>query len=96
MTLRRNYEALDFDVSYLDGGDGWVAGPTEWDFRVSANAINEWILGMARAKSADAGWVSSIPNAPTSLDACEWHEDERKLVGIIPEERNVFCRNLAN
>lgn len=96
MTLRRNYEALDFDVSYLDGGDGWVAGPTEWDFRVSANAINEWILGMARAKSADAGWVSSIPNAPTNLDACEWHEDERKLVGIIPEERNVFCRNLAN
>lgn len=100
VTFRRNYENLEFDVSYIDGGDGMVPGPTEWDIRVSAkvpaDAINEWISGMTQTNSADTSWVSSIPNAPNQLDAFQWYEDGRKLVGISPEERIVLYRNLAN
>jgi len=100
VTFRRNYEDLQFDVSYIDGGDGRVPGPTEWDIRVSAkvpaDAISQWISGMTKTESADTSWVSSIPRAPINLDAFQWYEDGRKLVGINSEERIVLYRHLAN
>ena len=100
VTFRRNYEDLQFDVSYVDGGDGRVPGPTEWDIRVSAkvpaDALNQWISGMMKTASADTSWVASIPHSPSNLDAFQWYEDGRKLVGISPEERIVLYRNLAN
>jgi len=100
VTFRRNYEVLEFDISYNDGGGGMVPGPTEWDIRVSAKVpadeINEWFAGMTLTKSADTSWVPSIPNAPANLDAFEWYEDGRKLVGISPDDRIVLYRNFAN
>ncbi len=100
VNFRRNYEELEFDVSYIDGGDGRVPGPTEWDIRVLAKVpaddIDEWISGMKQTTSPDSSWVSSIPNAPTNLDAFKWYQDGRKLVGSRPDDRIVLYRNLAN
>ena len=99
VTFRRNYESLEFAISYIDGEDDMVPRPTEWDIRVSAKvpegAIDAWISEMTQTKAADTSWVSSIPNAPNRLDAFQWYEDGRKLVGISPEARMVLYRNLA-
>ena len=50
VTFRRNYEELDFDISFIDGGDGRVPGPTEWDVRVRAKVpstdLADWVSGM--------------------------------------------------
>jgi len=100
VTFRRNYEELEFDIFYIDGGDGRMPGPTEWDIRVLAKVpaddIDQWISGMAQTKSADTSWVSSIPNAPAKLDAFQWYEDGGRLVGRSPEDRILLYRNLAN
>jgi len=100
VNFRRNYEELEFDVTFIDGGDGRVPGPTEWDIRVSAKVpaddINDWISGMTQTKSADTSWVSSIPNAPIKLDAFQWYEDGRRLVGSSVADCIVLYRNFAN
>jgi hypothetical protein len=100
VNFRRNYEDLEFKVSYLDGGHGRVPGPTEWDIRVAAKVppgdIKEWFAGMMPAKSPDTSWVPSIPKAPANLDAFQWYEDGHRLVGISPDDRIVLYRNLAN
>lgn len=99
LTFRRHYEELEFDVTYMDGGDGMVPGPTEWDIRVfakvPADELGEWSAGMAPTTPDDTSWVSSIPNAPTKLDAFQWHQDGRILVGSNPEDRIILYRNLA-
>ena len=99
VNFRRTYEELEFDVNYTDGGDGMLPSPTEWDIRVFAKVpaveIDDWIAGMTKTETADISWVSSIPRAPTNLDAFQWYEDGRRLVGISPEEHIVLYRNIA-
>ena len=100
VTFRRNYEELDFDISFIDGGDGRVPGPTEWDVRVRAKVpstdLADWVSGMTMTNSADKDWVSSIPHAPIELDAFQWYDGDGRLVGISPDERIVLYRNLSN
>ena len=100
VTFRRDYEEIEFDVLYVDGGDGRVPGPTEWDVRLLAKVpeggLGEWISGMAQMASPDTSWVASIPNAPANLDGFQWYQDGRRLVGVSPEERMVLYRNFAN
>jgi len=69
VNFRRSYEQLEFDISYIDGGDGGFSSPTEWDIRILAKVptanIKDWISGMTKKKkTVDTSWVSSIPCQP--------------------------------
>ena len=100
MNFRRSYDDLEFDISYLDGGDGRVPGPTEWDVRILAKvrkeSLEEWVSGLPSTKAPDASWVSSIPNAPPKLDSFQWYSDGIRFVGINREDRLVLYRNQKN
>ena len=100
VNFRRSYDDLEFDISYLDGGDGRVPGPTEWDVRILAKVrkelLEEWVSGLPSTKAPDASWVSSIPNAPTKLDSFQWYSDGIRFVGINREDRLVLYRNQKN
>jgi hypothetical protein len=95
--FRRTYEELDFDITYTDGGDGWLPSPTEWDIRIAAKVpadeIDDWIAGLGAAQDVDAKWVSGIPKAPTRLDDFEWVTDGDRLVGFDRKQRVVAYRN---
>lgn len=100
VNFRRTYDDLEFDISYLDGGDGRVPGPTEWDVRILAKvrkeSLEEWVSGLPSTKTPDVSWVSSIPNAPPKLDSFQWYSDESRFVGINREDRLVLYRNHKN
>lgn len=100
VNFRRSYDDLEFDISYLDGGDGRVPGPTEWDVRILAKvrkeSLEEWVSGLPSTKAPDVSWVSSIPNAPTKLDSFQWYSDGSRFVGINREDRMVLYRNQKN
>ena len=99
VTFRRAYDDLDFRIEFRDGGDGRMAGPSEWNVRVSAVVptieIEQWSDGFAPATEPDLTWVSEIPGGPTDLDAFDWYEDGRRIVGIDSVGRRVLYRNLA-
>ena len=100
VTFRRSYEELEFDISFVDGGEGRVPGPSEWDIRllarIPADEIDEWISGLAATESVDASWVSSIPNAPPVLDGFQWYEDGSRVVGFNPSSLTLIYRSQAN
>jgi len=90
VSFRRHYDDLDFHISYMDGGDGMLPGPTEWDIRVFAKvpkeSLDEWFSGMALTQTPDLSWVSSIPKAPSNLSSFQWYADGRRIVGISRDE----------
>lgn len=100
VNFRRHYDELEFDVSYLDGGGGMVPGPTEWDVRILAKvpeeSLDEWTAGLASTAAPEASWVSSIPNAPATLDSFQWYAEGSRIVGISRGNRSVLYRNHTN
>lgn len=100
VSFRRLYDDLDFDISYIDGGDGMVPGPSEWDVRIFAKvpkeSLDDWTSGMASAQAPDLSWVSSIPNAPSKLTSFQWYADGTRVVGISREDRFALYRNHTN
>ncbi|TAE75405.1 MAG: hypothetical protein EAZ65_08060 [Verrucomicrobia bacterium] len=97
VSFRRIYEDLSFDISYLDGGNGIVPGPTEWDIRLLAKvpqaSLDEWVSGLASTPAPDLAWVFTIPGAPSKLASFEWYSDDARAVGISREHRLVLYRN---
>jgi hypothetical protein len=100
VNFRRPYKDLEFDISYLDGGGGMVPGPTEWDVRILAKvpeeSLDEWTAGLASTAAPEASWVSSIPNAPATLDSFQWYAEGSRIVGISRGDRFVLYRNHTN
>lgn len=45
--FRRNYETLDFDLTYQNNGAGMVPGPSDWDYRIVTRfpeaELHQWI-----------------------------------------------------
>lgn len=97
VTFRRHYDALNFAISYLEGGDGLIPGPTEWDVRLFAlvpkESLDDWTSGLVSTQDSDLSWVSSIPNAPPKLNSFQWFSDGSRVVGINHEDRLVLYRN---
>ena len=100
VSFRRCYDELDFAIRYIDGGDGMVPGPTEWDVRilakVPAESLDEWVSGMELIQTSDVSWVSSIPNAPTMMASIEWYSGGGRIVGISRGNRQVLYRSHGN
>jgi len=97
VTFRRTYDTLEFDIHFLDGGNGRLPGPTEWDIRIFAKVpveeLPEWINGLNESSTRDVDWVSAIPAAPENLDGFQWYGDAKKRVGINEEEGTVLYRS---
>lgn len=100
VSFRRRYDELDFAIRYIDGGDGMVPGPTEWDVRILAKvpmeSLDEWASGMVSTQIPDVSWVSSIPNAPIEMASFEWYSGEGRIVGISRGNRLVLYRSRGN
>lgn len=98
--FRRRYDELDFAIRYIDGGDGMVPGPTEWDVRMLAKvpveSLDEWVSGMVPTQTSDVSWVSSIPNAPSEMASFEWYSGGGRIVGISRGNRLVLYRSCRN
>ena len=77
-----------------------VPGPTEWAVRIMAKvpeeSLGEWTAGMGSTEAPDVSWVSSIPNAPVTLDSFQWYAEGSRIVGISRGERSVLYRNHTN
>lgn len=99
VAFRRSYDDLEFRIEFRDGGDGRMAGPSEWNIRVFAVVptaeIESWTVGLAPAARPDLAWVAEIPGGPADLDAFAWFEDGGRVVGIDRGGRRVLYRNLA-
>lgn len=95
--FRRSYEALEFHITYTDGGKGRLPSPTEWDIRIAAKVpadeIDHWTAGLKTAQGVATDWVSDIPKAPTKLDAFEWFTDGQRFVSVNRKERILVYRN---
>ena len=100
VSFRRRYDELDFAIRYIDGGDGMVPGPTEWDVRMLAKvpveSLDEWASGMVPTQIPDVSWVSFIPNAPIEMASFEWYSGEGRIVGISRGSRLVLYRSRGN
>ena len=100
VSFRRRYDELDFAIRYIDGGDGMVPGPTEWDVRILAKvpvgSLDEWASGMVPTQIPDVSWISSIPNAPIEMASFEWYSGGGRIVGISRGNRLVLYRGRRN
>ena len=98
--FRQSYEVLQFHINFIDGGDGGVPAPSEWDVRifamVPADEIDNWTAGMTKVESVDTSWVSAVPNTPTRFRNFEWYQTGNKVVGVSRADRGVLYRNFAN
>ncbi len=99
VTFRRNYDDLDFWISFRDGGDGRVPAPTEWDVRIVAQVPTEelesWIEGLNEAEKGDQEWLDLVPQAPADLEGFSWYKEGQRIVGLNREKRIVVYRNFA-
>jgi hypothetical protein len=97
--FRRSYEDVHFRISFTDGDSGLVAGPTEWNIRltatVPADEIDQWIDGLGEVKLPDLEWIPDVPNAPTNLSDFKWYQDDKRTVGVNRVSRTVLYRNHA-
>jgi hypothetical protein len=98
--FRRSYEDIHFRISFIDGENGMVPGPTEWNIRliatVPADEIDQWIDGLGEVKVPDLEWIPDIPNAPTNLSDFKWYQDDKRTVGVSRASRTVLYRNHAS
>ncbi len=98
--FRRNYDDIDFQISFIDGDSGMGIGPTEWNIRliatVPADEIDQWIDGLGEVKLPDLQWISDIPNAPTNLSDFKWYQDDNRTVGVSRARRTVLYKNHAS
>lgn len=97
--FRRQYQSLDFNIEFRDGGDGLLVSPSEWNIRVAAvvpdEEIEQWTHGLKPAVDPDTSWVAEIPGSPSDLTGFEWFEEGGQIVGRHSGERRVVYRNLA-
>jgi hypothetical protein len=86
VTFRRGYEALEFHVTYRNGGS-FPPGPSEWDIRLVARVppaeLASWVPERcAPTASADTTWLGAVPGAEEAADITEWYIEPRRVVGI--------------
>ncbi len=97
--FRRRYKALDFHITYHDGGGGLLPSPSEWHIRlravVPAEELDLWIGGLKATKSPKTGWLADVPGAPTDLNGFAWFAKGGRTVGINRMTHTVLFRDLA-
>ncbi len=102
LTIKRNYEKLDFYINYHDNSTGMIPGPSDWDICLIAIVpkieLKEWIKG--QKKIEDIKDKMCFDKVPTQIDYSkikEWYQyDIHSFVGIDPINRIVVYRNATN
>jgi hypothetical protein len=100
VTFRRTYETLDFDISFLNGGE-MPPGPSEWDIRIVATVpdseMQDWVPAGVSASTApdteDTEWLRSVPTTLNVSGVSEWYMDGSRVIGIDRARRIVVYRN---
>ncbi len=101
VTFKRNYEELDFYISYQDNSGGMLSAPSDWDIGLIAivpqNEINLWFKGLNKIDSlADQNkiWLQKLPGALDSSKITEWYEiGAHSFVGVDSINRIVVYKN---
>lgn len=93
VTFRRNYESLDFDITYLKNG-GRLPGPSEWDLRLVAIVpeaeLQAWVpSGVAFSPSAEVEFLKTVPTTIDYSTIREWYVDQHHVVGLDRAKRVV-------
>jgi len=100
VTFRRNYNELEYYLSYSDGGsDRALPANKEWDIRVYAvvpdSELKDWLKGLSPIAQPKFGWTSKIPKAGIKIDDFKWFEGDNVLVGVDRGNQKVLYWNRA-
>jgi hypothetical protein len=101
VTFRRNYETLDFDITYQNNGGGMTPAPSDWDIRlvatVPAAEVQGWVPASAGTATApDTTWLKSVPTTINLSGVSEWYVDGERTVGLDRSNRIVVYRLSTN
>jgi hypothetical protein len=103
VVFRRNYDALEFNLRFMNGGEGRGIGPSEWDIRLYAripdSEIAAWVppggTAIPRPAPEQLQWLAEIPNTSDLGGVGEWYEAGQVTVGLDRSRGIVVYRNWA-
>jgi hypothetical protein len=97
VSFDRNYDRLDFSITYHNNSAGMVPGPSDWDIRIVAQVppveLTKWSSGMSRIDNPELGWAAGIPTAIDYSSVRNWFQGRGALVGIDEAHAVVLYRS---
>jgi len=100
VTFRREYEELDYDVTYHNNSGGMVPGPSDWDIRliaaVPATDLDAWVPNdVEKNEGPPPKWLLDLPGSIERDKITEWYRNSGIEVGVDRTRSLVAYRNTS-
>lgn len=87
VTFKRNYNKLEYDITYQNNSGGIVPGPSDWDIKllavVPASEIAEWIpTNATRVNAQPPNWLIQMPGSIPVTGMTEWYRTGNSEIGV--------------
>jgi hypothetical protein len=98
VTFKRNYNKLEYDITYQNNGGGIVPGPSDWDIKllavIPAAEIVEWIpTNATRVNAQPPKWLIQMSGSIPITDMTEWYRTRNSEIGIDRANSTIAFRS---
>lgn len=100
VTFQRQYDALEYDVTYINNSHGMVPGPSDWDIRIVAQVpkgdLPLWIpADIERHDDPPPSWVMGLPGALPTNGVTEWYRRSGLEIGVDRHSSIIAYRSTS-